>query len=167
MNKTALGIAGAVALGITAGSAGAAEKVSIGVPSWTGAQAIAHLLAAVVEERESAGAYTDVVDFARRLGNNVANKRQLENLVKAGAFDGLEANRRRLFDGVAVARRRLLAHRIGELRGGIGRTLGQCGLRSWERQQSNDNRQREDHERQSSQSHALHSTHFLSFASVA
>ena len=27
----------------------ASEKVNIGVPSWTGAQAIAHLLAAVVE----------------------------------------------------------------------------------------------------------------------
>ena len=57
-------------------------------------------MTAVVEERKTAGAFSDVVDFARRLGNEVANKRQLENLVKAGAFDGLEKNRRRLFEGV-------------------------------------------------------------------
>ncbi len=29
----------------------AAEKVAIGVPSWTGAQAIANIIAVVVEER--------------------------------------------------------------------------------------------------------------------
>jgi glycine betaine/proline transport system substrate-binding protein len=36
---------------LSAGPALAAEKVNIGVPSWTGAQAIAHLLQAVVVER--------------------------------------------------------------------------------------------------------------------
>ncbi len=41
----------AVALTLCAAPAIAAEKVAIGVPSWTGAQAIANLLAAVVEMR--------------------------------------------------------------------------------------------------------------------
>ncbi len=41
----------AVSLSIFAAPTFAAEKVNIGVPSWTGAQAIAHLLAAVVEMR--------------------------------------------------------------------------------------------------------------------
>ena len=62
-------------------------------------------MAAVVEERDSEGDFSDAVDFARRLGNNVANKRQLENLIKAGAFDGLERNRRRLFEGVDLLAR--------------------------------------------------------------
>ena len=44
-------IAAACALTMFAGSSMAAERVAIGVPSWTGAQAIAHLIAAVVEKR--------------------------------------------------------------------------------------------------------------------
>ncbi len=51
MRKTVLSLACATAIGLAAVPTLAAEKVSIGVPSWTGAQAIAHLLAAVVEER--------------------------------------------------------------------------------------------------------------------
>ena len=51
MKKFILGLAFAMATSLSAMSALAAEKVNIGVPSWTGAQAIAHLLAAVVEER--------------------------------------------------------------------------------------------------------------------
>ncbi|MGC1486933.1 MAG: glycine betaine ABC transporter substrate-binding protein, partial [Albidovulum sp.] len=39
------------AISIFAMPALAAEEVKIGVPSWTGAQAIAHLLGAVVEMR--------------------------------------------------------------------------------------------------------------------
>ncbi len=41
----------AVALSLATVPASAAEKVNIGVPSWTGAQAIANLLAAVVETK--------------------------------------------------------------------------------------------------------------------
>ncbi len=44
-------LAMATGLALTTGSALGAEKVNIGVPSWTGAQAIAHLLKAVVEMR--------------------------------------------------------------------------------------------------------------------
>ena len=51
MRKTLGSIALAAAIGFASGPALAAEKVNIGVPSWTGAQAIAHLLKAVVEMR--------------------------------------------------------------------------------------------------------------------
>ncbi|MCP5265539.1 MAG: glycine/betaine ABC transporter substrate-binding protein [Burkholderiaceae bacterium] len=51
MKKTVLGLASAAVLGLGTVSAGAAEKVAIGVPSWTGAQAIAALLKTVVVER--------------------------------------------------------------------------------------------------------------------
>lgn len=44
-------LAMATGLALTTGSALGAEKVNIGVPSWTGAQAIANLLKAVVEMR--------------------------------------------------------------------------------------------------------------------
>ena len=51
MKKTIVSMASAVTLGLSSGSVLAAEEVNIGVPSWTGAQAIAHLLQAVVIER--------------------------------------------------------------------------------------------------------------------
>jgi len=55
---------------------------------------------ALVRERTENGPFTDLLDFAWRMDTRQINKRQLENLVRAGAFDGLEANRKRLFDGV-------------------------------------------------------------------
>jgi DNA polymerase-3 subunit alpha len=61
-----------------------------------GAQAMAD----VVAERTANGPFKNVYDFAERIGNRAANKRQLENLVHAGAFDSLEPNRRRLFEGI-------------------------------------------------------------------
>ncbi len=51
MKTKILGAIGVIALTVASTSAMAAEKVNIGVPSWTGAQAIAHLLKAVVETR--------------------------------------------------------------------------------------------------------------------
>ena len=51
MRKTLKALTLATALSLVSGAALAAEKVNIGVPSWTGAQAIAHLLKEVVESR--------------------------------------------------------------------------------------------------------------------
>jgi glycine betaine/proline transport system substrate-binding protein len=51
MKKTIRMFAVAAMMGLAAPAASAAEKVNIGVPSWTGAQAIAHLLKEVVESR--------------------------------------------------------------------------------------------------------------------
>jgi glycine betaine/proline transport system substrate-binding protein len=51
MKKTILGLACATAIGLVSAPAVSSESVKIGAPSWTGAQAIAALLAAVVEER--------------------------------------------------------------------------------------------------------------------
>jgi DNA polymerase-3 subunit alpha len=62
----------------------------------------------VVAERRADGAYKDVFDLAERLEAHVLNKRQMENLVRAGAFDSLDpdrgpkrpGNRRRVFDAI-------------------------------------------------------------------
>ncbi|MEQ8967186.1 MAG: DNA polymerase III subunit alpha [Azospirillaceae bacterium] len=53
----------------------------------------------VVAEREANGPYRSVFDLASRLDSRVVNKRQLENLIRAGAFDSLDANRARLLAG--------------------------------------------------------------------
>ena len=55
---------------------------------------------ALVAERERKGPFTDLADFARRVEARQINRRQLENLTRAGAFDGLEPNRRRVFEGI-------------------------------------------------------------------
>jgi len=57
---------------------------------------------AVVAERDANGPYLSVFDFATRLGVGVINKRQLENLVRAGAFDSLEPSRRKLYEAVEL-----------------------------------------------------------------
>ncbi|MEE8333928.1 MAG: DNA polymerase III subunit alpha [Alphaproteobacteria bacterium] len=59
-------------------------------------------MAAVVAEREANGAFKDVYDFAERVGAKAANKRQLESLIRAGAFDSLNPNRRQLIEGIDI-----------------------------------------------------------------
>ena len=59
-------------------------------------------MAAVVAERAANGSFQSVFDFADRLGTQVFNKRQIENLVRAGAFDALNPNRHQLYDAVEM-----------------------------------------------------------------
>ncbi|MBV1900965.1 MAG: DNA polymerase III subunit alpha, partial [Kordiimonadaceae bacterium] len=48
---------------------------------------------AVVAEREANGKFTDIFDFAERVDPKLLNKRQIERLVAAGAFDSLVPDR--------------------------------------------------------------------------
>ncbi len=77
----------------------------------SGASAIRYALAAIknvgvqamealVAERGENGPFQDPFDLARRCDSRIINKRQLESLVAAGAFDALHANRAQLFDGI-------------------------------------------------------------------
>ena len=54
----------------------------------------------VVAERKRNGPYRSLFDFARRLDSSVVNKRQLENLARAGAFDSLNPNRAQVLAAV-------------------------------------------------------------------
>ncbi|WP_135077984.1 DNA polymerase III subunit alpha [Terasakiella sp. SH-1] len=54
----------------------------------------------VVAERTANGPFKDPFDFANRVDNKGVNKRILENLVRAGAFDAINSNRRQVFDGI-------------------------------------------------------------------
>jgi DNA polymerase-3 subunit alpha len=47
----------------------------------------------VVDVREGGGPFKDLYDFAHRVDMRLVNKRAIENLAKAGAFDCLEPNR--------------------------------------------------------------------------
>jgi DNA polymerase-3 subunit alpha len=50
-----------------------------------------------IEERERAGEYTTLEDFCGRIGTRIANRKMLESLIKAGAFDFLGRDRAELF----------------------------------------------------------------------
>jgi DNA polymerase-3 subunit alpha len=54
----------------------------------------------IVELRRDGGPFTSLGDFARRVNPRVVNKRALENLVRAGAFDELWPERAQLLGGV-------------------------------------------------------------------
>jgi DNA polymerase-3 subunit alpha len=56
----------------------------------------------VVAEREANGQFRDLFDFAERVDARMVNKRQLESLARAGAFDSLCDNRGQVFEAVEL-----------------------------------------------------------------
>ena len=71
-------------------------RYGLGAIKGSGEQAIE----AIVAARESGGAFTSVYDFARRVDRSRLNKRTIEALIKAGAFDCLDLNRASLLASV-------------------------------------------------------------------
>ena len=57
-------------------------------------------MASIIEEREKNGRFKDLEDFAGRLDTHQVNKRQMENMVRSGAFDSLNPNRKQLHMGI-------------------------------------------------------------------
>ena len=90
------------------------SEVSFGVEeAEDGKLAVRYALAAIktvgreamrnlVSEREAGGSFADIWDFAGRVDPRALNKRALENLVKAGAFDAMFANRAQLLESADV-----------------------------------------------------------------
>jgi DNA polymerase-3 subunit alpha len=54
----------------------------------------------VLEKERSKGSFKDIFDMAARLPGGVVNKRQLESLIKAGAFDEMHKNRKQIFAAI-------------------------------------------------------------------
>jgi DNA polymerase-3 subunit alpha len=78
---------------------------------------------AVVAERESGGRFTSLLDLCRRVDAQKVNRRVLEALARAGALDGLGANRATLMKAIPDALR--LAERSAHaLAGGQGALFG-------------------------------------------
>ncbi len=53
----------------------------------------------IVQERKKNGAFTSLADFASRVNPRAINKRIIESLASAGAFDAMDSNRARVFAG--------------------------------------------------------------------
>lgn len=96
---------------------GLAVRYALGALKGVGERAMELL----VEERDAKGAFKSLDDFAKRVDPRLLNKRQLETLAAAGAFDAIESNRA----GVHAAAETILAvaQRTHE-----SRTSGQGGL---------------------------------------
>ncbi len=71
----------------------------LGAVKGTGDAAISVILAA----REQGGDFKDIFDFCRRLDLRKVNRRVIESLIRAGAFDGIDENRAALLAAVGVA----------------------------------------------------------------
>ncbi len=56
----------------------------------------------LVDVREAGGPFTSLGNFARRIDAHQINKRALESLVKAGAFDSLNPNRAQILEGTEL-----------------------------------------------------------------
>ena len=52
---------------------------------------------AIEQERKARGPFKDISDFIHRIDAKQINRRQLEQLIKSGAFDSIEKNRGKLF----------------------------------------------------------------------
>ena len=74
-------------------------RYGLGAVKGTGQQAIESIVAA----RKAGGPFTGIADFCRRVDRRAVNRRAMEALIRAGAFDGLEANRASLMASLASA----------------------------------------------------------------
>jgi DNA polymerase-3 subunit alpha len=60
-------------------------------------------LSVILKARADAGPFNDLFDFSRRVDKRVVNRRVIEALVRAGAFDSLDDHRHKLLASVGVA----------------------------------------------------------------
>lgn len=56
----------------------------------------------IISERKANGDYTGLQDFCERVSGRDLNKKALENLIMAGALDGLGANRRQMLESCGM-----------------------------------------------------------------
>jgi DNA polymerase-3 subunit alpha len=85
--------------GFSFGVDGAAIRFGLGAVKNLGQKAIE----AIVAARASEGRFQGLVDFCRRLDLQLVNRRVVESLIKAGAFDGLGRPRAQLLAGLDAA----------------------------------------------------------------
>jgi DNA polymerase-3 subunit alpha len=74
-------------------------RYGLGAIKGTGESAIG----AMQRAREAGGDFTDLFDFCRRIDKRVANRRVIEALIRAGAFDSIDERRAALMASVGIA----------------------------------------------------------------
>jgi DNA polymerase III subunit alpha len=74
-------------------------RFGLGAVKGTGAGAIANVVAARVE----GGPFRSLADFCRRVDRRIVNRRAMEALIRAGAFDAIEPNRAAVLASLGAA----------------------------------------------------------------
>jgi DNA polymerase III subunit alpha len=74
-------------------------RYGLGAIKGTGESAICH----IVDERLRNGAFKDLFDFCHRVDKRIVNRRVVESLVRAGAFDSVSDHRASLLASVGIA----------------------------------------------------------------
>lgn len=74
-------------------------RYGLGAVKGTGEQAVNVILKA----RDSGGPFKDLFDFCQRCDKRMVNRRTIEALIRAGAFDSLDSNRHKLLASVGIA----------------------------------------------------------------
>ena len=74
-------------------------RYGLGAVKGTGQQAIDNLVAA----RKAGGSFRDLGDFCRRVDRRIVNRRAMEAMIRAGAFDSVEPNRATLLASLGPA----------------------------------------------------------------
>lgn len=75
----------------------------------------------ILEERKTGGPFTSFYSFCKRIyGGKDVNRRALESLVKCGALDGLDANRRQMLQSLPVVMETLEADKRRNIDGQLG-----------------------------------------------
>jgi DNA polymerase-3 subunit alpha len=74
-------------------------RYGLGAVKGTGESAISSIVAA----REKDGPFRDLFDFCERVDKRLVNRRVVEALIRAGAFDAIDGNRARLLASVGIA----------------------------------------------------------------
>jgi DNA polymerase-3 subunit alpha len=60
------------------------------------------IISDVVTARKKKGDFKNIFDFCEKVGERIVNKKTIESLIKAGAFDPIHENRRQLFDSFEI-----------------------------------------------------------------
>jgi DNA polymerase-3 subunit alpha len=71
----------------------------------------------ILEERDARGPYADFSDFVRRVDGRLVNRRVLECLIRAGAFDFTKADRQHLLDSLDAALSEAASHQKDQAAG--------------------------------------------------
>jgi DNA polymerase-3 subunit alpha len=95
-------------------------RYGLGAIKGTGQQAVE----AIVGARESGGLFTSLFDFCVRVERSKINKRTVEALIKAGAFDTLQQNRAAMLDSVDLAFDFAVAAEANANQGGLFDMMG-------------------------------------------
>lgn len=74
-------------------------RYALGAVKGTGEGAVE----AIVQARQLGGPFTDLLDFCERVGKVHINKRTVDSLIRAGAFDRIEPNRAKLVANIELA----------------------------------------------------------------